>query len=119
MNNFLDTNDILNEYQKKIFGTINKKIYSFVIDVLNKNEYIGSPIYEDFITKEYLHQLIEQVVEIAKNNLNDIEEIILEDEQGSFSRFRLLRAIIEVFIIKEIFSDRIEIQLDDIIPPSI
>ena len=80
---------------------INRKIQPFVVEVLNNEEYEGSPLLKGFC-KEYLAQLVDKVEHSLKTSLNDIEELVLEREGRMLERPRLLRAIIESMVVYEI-----------------
>ena len=102
-----DIRDIEKEqdYMSLVFCKTNSIFHKLVIDVLNSNEYVGSPIFDGFLTRDYLAQLVDQVVRRGTNTLNDIEEIYLEDKEA-FSRHELMRGLIEAVIIAEIFGFR-------------
>ena len=85
---------------------INKTIQPFIVEVLNNEEYEGSPLLKGFC-KEYLAQLVDKVEYSLSNSLNDIEEIVLEREGRLLERPRLLRSVIEVMVIYEIKNHRI------------
>ena len=95
-------------YQQGIVGGLHKRLHPMVVDVLNQNEYDGSPLYEDILSREYIAQLVDQVIIKAKNTLNDIEEIFLEEPHGLWSRFRLLHSFVELAVLNEIFGFRRE-----------
>ena len=85
---------------------INKTIQPFIIEVLNNEEYEGSPLLKGFC-KEYLAQLVDKVEHSLHKSLNDIEEIVLEREGRLLERPRLLRAVIEAMIVYEVKNYRI------------
>ncbi|MCL2610166.1 MAG: hypothetical protein FWE02_00640 [Defluviitaleaceae bacterium] len=85
---------------------INRTIQPFVVEVLNNEEYEGSPLLKGFC-KEYLAQLVDKVEHNLKTSLNDIEEIVLEREGRILERPRLLRATIEFMVVYEIKNYRL------------
>jgi|GEM_PF-4130402 len=93
---------------RQLFGEINKKLYSYVIEVVNENEYEGSPIYDEQISREYLAQLVDQVIERAARGINEVEEIHLEleTERTYWGRNKLLRSVVESSVLHELHGYR-------------
>lgn len=93
------------ELVKALYSSVNKSIYEYIMKVLNKFEYAGSPIYQDDgITRETLAQAINQVIESMKDDFDEIEEILLEFESyEDFSRNSLLYFLVQALILNEIF----------------
>lgn len=94
------------EFMRQLFSEINKKLYSYVVEVINQNEYEGSPIYDEHINREYLAQLVDQVIEKAANSINEIEEINLEMERTYWGRNKLLRSSVESTVLHELYGHR-------------
>ncbi len=91
------------KYIKELYSKATKILYSYVLEVLKKYEYEGSPIYNEYIDRETLNQIIDRVLEKA-GELDYIEEIILkEDISNIIDEKILLRALIELIIINELF----------------
>jgi hypothetical protein len=95
-----DSNHI---FMQEVSCDVSKQLSPMVSFVLNENRYNGSPLHQNLISREYLSQLTDQVIEHGRFTLNEIEEIGLECEGGLWSRYRFLRAFIEQRILHEIF----------------
>ena len=96
-------------FSYEISSDINKKFAPIVEMVLDDNEYEGSSLYNDILHREFIAQLVDKVIEKAKNTFNDIEEIVLEVDtfaHGIWNRYKLLRAFVESCILHEIFVNR-------------
>jgi len=95
-------------FLRGLFGDINQRLFPFVVEVLNENEYEGSPLFEGTISREFLAQLIDQVIERAAASLNDVEEIAIgvQSTGALWERNALLRSTVESSILREIFAIR-------------
>ena len=93
-------------YQHGIKGDLNKKINPFIMEVLDNTEYEGSPLYHDHLSREFIAQLVDQVIHKVKHTFNDIEEIALEMPYGLWGRFRILKSLVELAVLNEIFCFR-------------
>ena len=95
------------EFMRGLFSEINMRLYPFVVEVLNENEYEGSPLFEDVLSREYLAQLVDQIIERAAASLNDIEEIQIGTQSSNFwNKQRMLRGTVESITFNEIFVNR-------------
>ena len=101
----ISTLDEDQDYIRGAFCQTNTHLHRFVTDVLNSNEYAGSPLYNELITRDYLSQLTDQVLRMGLFNFNELEEIKLETPEH-WSRHSLLRAAVEAIILLEIFAFR-------------
>ncbi len=91
------------EYIKALYSEIIKVLYKYVIETLEDYNYEGSPIKNEYIDRETLNQIIDRVIEKA-GELEEIDEIALKENlKGSFNEKILLRGIIELLIINELF----------------
>lgn len=94
------------EFMQQLFNEINKRLHAYVIEVINENEYEGSPIYDEQITREFIAQLVDQVLEKAAQGINEVEEINLEMERSYWGRPKLLRSAVETSILHELYGHR-------------
>ncbi len=91
------------KYIKEMYSKTTKILYEYVLEVLKSYEYEGSPIYNDYIDRETLNQMVDRVLEKA-GELAYIEEVILKEEINDLVDVKLLlRAVIELIIINELF----------------
>ncbi len=95
-----------------LYRDINKAIYNVVNEVLDEYSYNASPMYEEYIDRETVAQLTNQVMERMNKNFDDVQEIML-DENNYMSEYRtewnsqtLLEALIEAILLTEIFTVR-------------
>ena len=93
-------------YIDSVYGNITKRLQPFVLEVLENNEYVGSPLYEGAVSKEYISQLVDQVLDIASTALNDVEEISMETQSDQWGRNVLLRSLVEAVTINEVVAQR-------------
>ena len=98
-----------------LYRDINKLLYPLIVGILNEYEYDGSPIYEENIDIETISQLIDRVLRRAGEVSNDIEEVLLNDQNYTFSEtsympewdsINLLKSSIEALLLYEIFEIR-------------
>ncbi len=91
------------KYIKELYSKTTKVLYDYVLKTIKDYEYEGSPIYDGYIDRETLNQMIDRVLEKA-GELDYIEEIVLKESVTSVvDEKMLLRAIIELIIINELF----------------
>ncbi len=100
-----------NELVKLLYSELNSALYPFIKAVIDNYDYDGSPIYDaDGITRETLSTLISLVLDMAAEELDDIDEIRLEVSArqiiAGWNRNTLLRAAAEALILNEIFMYR-------------
>ncbi len=94
---------------KALYGDINSLLSSFVMRTMDDSyEYIESPIYSaDGIDRETLAQIVDGVIRLAEKETDEAEEITLEDGcEKPWSRYCLLKNVIEAIVLTEIFSVR-------------
>ncbi len=91
-------------YMKQLYSTLSKIVEKYVEQVLLKYDYENSVIYEQYISKETLAQLVDEVIENMKNNILDVEEIVLSDGYGTFSDKKMLRSIVESIVLIELYN---------------
>ena len=95
---------------RKLYSDVSTFLYPFIIEVLDEFDFIGSPIYGiNGIDRETLHQLIDRVIQLAEQHLDEIGEI--KNEISSlyleiWSRKKLLRGIVELLLLNDIFGIR-------------
>lgn len=94
------------EFMRQLYNEINKRLNAYVIEVINENEYEGSPIYDEQISKEFIAQLVDQVLEKAAQGINEVEEINLEMERAYWGRPKLLRSAVETSVLHELYGHR-------------
>ncbi len=88
------------EYVKMILSEISRKLYPFVLDVLREYEYEGSPIYDEYLDKEALAQIVDKVIDKAKNEIAEVNDITnMEARPNKWTVYQMLRAIIEMLIV--------------------
>ncbi len=103
------------ELMRVLYKDINKTLYPVIVEVLNEYEYDGSPIYEENIDPETISQLVDRVLRRAGEISDNIQEIMLNDQNISFSETEympewdstnLLKAAVESILLHEIFEVR-------------
>ncbi|MCL2616336.1 MAG: hypothetical protein FWD96_01675 [Defluviitaleaceae bacterium] len=95
------------DYAHHLMGEIASALMPHVIDVINENEFSGSSIFEGYLYRERLHQMIELALRRAAAANPAIAEIT-ETSCGcrQWSHMQLLRAVVETLIIGELFFRR-------------
>lgn len=96
---------------KSLYSELNTILLPFVLEVLDNYDYNDSPIYdEDGISRETLAQLVSQVLDLAAEHMDDIDEIRLEVSakqiNGGWDRNLLLKSLVEALILNNIFMYR-------------
>ncbi len=99
------------ELVKALYSQINSMLYPFIVEVIDRYDYNNSPIYdEDGISRETLAQLVSQVLDMAAEQLDEIDEIRLEVNARQiivgWNRSGLLNAAVEALILNNIFMHR-------------
>lgn len=102
-----------NDYIKALQSKQVKKLYGYVEEILREYDYDGSPTKNGYIDRETLNQIIDRVL-LKAQELEEIDEIIInENFKGMFNPRMLLRGLVELIIINELFIvDEDEIQED-------
>lgn len=102
-----DENEI--ELMRALYTEINQKLLPYVRAVLAEYGYSGSPVYApDGITREFMAQIVDQVIERAARDNDDPYEVISEERENGgvftpWSRWMLMRAVTEAAVLNEIF----------------
>ena len=101
------------EYDAKMLRALysrlnNSHAQPHIHKILDKYEYIGSPIYDESgFDKETLYQIRDQVIDSLKLSDDYVEEIHLMDEvYHTWSAKNLLHSLVEALILTEIFTNR-------------
>ncbi len=105
----LNTNNDVQEemdFFENLLSEINKRIYPHMLNVLNKEEYEGSPIYNNYLDREYIAQLVDKVLDNIINSIEEADDINMDTKRGHWCRYSLLRALIEKHILCELYSFR-------------
>jgi len=95
------------DYAHQLMGSIASALMPHITEALNEQEFPGSPIFEDYLYRERLHQMIDQVLSRASADNPKIAELTASQCSClTTSHIQLLRALIEVMIISELFLRR-------------
>ena len=95
------------DYAHHLMSDISARLMPHVIEVLNEQEFTGSPIFEGYVYRERLHQLVESTLSRAAAANQDVAEIQNSTCQcSSWQRRQLLRAVVEALLIGELFFRR-------------
>ncbi len=90
-------------YVKQLYSETIKVLYKYVEKVIKDYEYEGSPINSGYIDRETLNQMIDRVLEKGQE-LEEIDEIVLKESfKGLINEKMLLRGLIELIIVNELF----------------
>ncbi len=91
------------DYIKALYSKAIKVLYNYVLEVLEEYQYEGSPINNGFIDRETLNQIIDNVL-LKASELEEIDEINIKDNlKGVFNEKAMLRGLIELMVINELF----------------
>ncbi len=96
------------ELMKQLYTALNAILSPIVEEVVDKYEYMGSPIYdEDGVDRETVAQIISKVLDKAEEMIDDAQEISLEiQEMNLWNRSNLLNSVVEALVLNEIFAVR-------------
>lgn len=96
------------DIMKALYSDINKLISKYVEKIIDKYEYMDSPIYdENGIDRETLAQIVDSVIRAAEEDMDDAQEISLEVQQENlWSRRNMFKNLIEAIVLAEIFAVR-------------
>lgn len=100
-----------NELVRLLYTKLNSTLYPFVVEVIDSYDYNGSPIYaEDGIDRETLAQLVSQVLDLASEHIDEIDEIRLENilplQSVGWDKRIMLNSVTEALILNNIFMYR-------------
>ncbi len=99
----INKDSIDKEYIKNLYTKIVKFFSKYVDEVILEYEYEGSPKNIKYIDRETLNQMIDRVLYKA-SEFDEIDEIVLNNfDYGDFTQKILLRAVIELLLINELF----------------
>ncbi len=102
-NNSNEKNEQL-EYIKMIYAEINKKMYPIIEEVLREYNFKDSPIFDSYIDKETLAQIVDKVIERAKISIEDVNKLEDKDEDHEkWGLYQMLRAIVESLVIFQLY----------------
>ena len=98
------------ELMREIYSQINSDLYPFVLKILDKYEFNGSPLYNPIgIDRETISQMIDQIINLAEKTLDEVSEIKLNRNSKSikyWDNWALLRTTIESLLLNDIFGIR-------------
>lgn len=103
------------ELMINLYSDLNSSLYPIVHEVISEFELTKSPIFDDYINRETIAQLVDRSINRARVVLNPVDEIMTSDiseypiyigmNRYWHPRF-LLRAMVESLVINEIFRIR-------------
>lgn len=102
-------NDRDTELMRQLYSSINRQLYPYVLRVLDEYEYSGSPMYDEEIDRETIHQMVDRTLNLARNGLDEVGEIVIEPTRIGFSEWtsnQVLRAAIQLLLLNDIFGIR-------------
>jgi hypothetical protein len=93
---------------KLLYSAVNETLMPYVEEIVDEYEYVGSPIFsDDGIDRETLAQLVDKVIDLAGNDIDEVEEIQDEDiTRNNWNRKQLLNSITQSMVLNEIFMVR-------------
>ncbi|MCL2852141.1 MAG: hypothetical protein FWE20_03770 [Defluviitaleaceae bacterium] len=95
------------DYAHHLMSDISASIMPHVVDVINEQEFSGSPIFEGYLYRERLNQMVDDVLRRTAAVSAEAAEIMLSAcECPSWQRRQLLRAVAESLLISELFFRR-------------
>ncbi len=103
------TSDVTNResrLMKELYSELNKLLAAYAVRILDEYEYVNSPIYdEEGIDRETLAQLVSRTIDLANNELDETQEIMLDTvtNGNGWNRSQLLTNLIQSLILSEIF----------------
>ncbi len=87
-----------------LISSIPRILKPHVTRVLNEYEYHGSPVYDEYIDRETLSQMIDKVMNYAKNHLDEVDEITVSDNESEpWGKFKLLHSIVEILLLVHLY----------------
>ncbi len=96
------------EYIKYVFTETNKVLYPFVVSVINEYQYTNSPIYDEYVDKETIQQIVDQVIDMALSSVPELETIQPSEDNNYWSIYRILRSAVESLVLFRLFVVRRE-----------
>ncbi len=98
------------QYRDALYSEVNRKLAPYVEQVLDEFEQEDSPLYkENEITREMIAQMVDRVIDLAGENMPQVEDITQGNEEytrQSWPKSLLLRTLIESLVLHEIYSVR-------------
>ena len=95
------------DYAHHLMSDISASLMPHVIEAVNEQEFSGSPIFEGYLYRERLHQMVEDALRRAQAANTDVAAIMRSScECQSWQRRQLLRAVVESLLIGELFFRR-------------
>lgn len=111
------------ELMRQLYTEINTLIYPFIVEILDEYEFIGSPLYNPIgIDRETISQMIDQIINLAEQQIDQVGEIKLKREENSiknWDNWALLRSAIESLLLNDIFGIRRPNYFDKYAPNSL
>ncbi len=87
------------KYYKAMFSDISKTLQPYVAQVIKNNNYVGSPINDKYFDRESLAQLVQEVLDRAKNNPKLISFIQNLDPKVR----EIMKNLVEALVLGELF----------------
>ena len=94
------------EFMKLLYGELAKKLMPAVESVLARYENNGGAMYDELLDRESLNLIVDEIIEAAQANSNEVEDIALDMERSYWGRYRLLRALVEALALHHIIIRR-------------
>ncbi len=91
------------EFIRQLYSEIAKQIQPFVEQVLDEYEYNGSPIYDEFLDKESMAQIVDKVADLVFANVAEASQIGAESYRQPWTMYRMFRTVVELLVLSEIY----------------
>lgn len=112
-------------YMKLLQSNLVKKLNPIIDNVLEEEQYEGSPIYNGYIDRDTISTIVDKVIYYAQEQYPEIKEVFEEIDTNEYSKLMLLRSIIHELVLAKIYyvirpdnKDNINYNNDDIITPN-
>ena len=90
------------EYMNSLVSSLNQQLKDITIKVINENDFEHSQIFSSYISREFMHQLVDRVLSLALKNIEDMKNV----HKTECNCQRFLRLAAEMHATFEIYSHR-------------
>lgn len=94
------------KYMKLLYGDIAKELDPYVKAVVDEFDYEGSPIYNEYIDRHTVGQMVYLVLNRGQEMIYQVEEIYLSDDFSVWGERNLLRQLIQTMVLNEIYTTK-------------
>ena len=92
---------------RELYFSLSKILLPYVEEVLDQYEYVNSPIYDDEgVDRQTIAVITSRVIDLASERNDNVGEIMLEEDNGQWSKREIFNNMVQLMVLVEVFCYR-------------